>query len=324
MEIIHNRLLNNQFAPGIATYGIDGKDGEQGPAGTSIYFTSYSLSDFNQYNDALVKINQNKILSEFVDQESYREYNIGDLVLDPVGKIYRLVKKNGAFALSYVSEVIGLTDSNYFNITSNNRVAISRDYKGLDIAVGELTSTFVNNSTDEYPLRIASSKEDTKTGNFNLLSLLARPTLGQEKYLNISYNKNNDSFVFDTDSNIVLNTDTLSVKSSQNNRPSLGEYYRIAPYDDPIGLVHKIFVDAKWSTSGNNIVIEDIDMAPYQSIGMSSRNIYVHIYYTDNTEKIVVGNISDSAITVAYDTNKTIEMISIIKGIEIYIEKKGS
>lgn len=322
MEIIHNRLLNNQFAPGIATYGIDGKDGERGPAGTSIYFTSYSLSDFNQYNDALVKINQNKILSEFVDQESYREYNIGDLVLDPLGKIYRLVKKNGAFSLTYVSEVIGLTDSNYFNITSNNRVSIDSRYKGFDIAVGESTSTFVNNNTTDYPLRIANSKEDTKTGNFNLISLLARPTLGEEKSLNISYNKNNDSFVFETDSNIVIDTNILSVSSSQEENPSLGEYYRISPYNDPIGLVHKIFVDATWRKDNNNIVIENIDNAPYESIGMESRDISVKVMYSDKTEDIKAASISDNKIEIVLNSpSKEISLVSIIKGIEIFIKK---
>ena len=42
---ISQRFHNDTYAPGIATYGIQGKDGEQGTPGTSLFFSEYSLPD---------------------------------------------------------------------------------------------------------------------------------------------------------------------------------------------------------------------------------------------------------------------------------------
>ena len=40
---VSQRFHNETYAPGIATYGINGKTGEQGLPGTSMFFTDYSL-----------------------------------------------------------------------------------------------------------------------------------------------------------------------------------------------------------------------------------------------------------------------------------------
>ena len=40
---ISQRFHNDTYAPGIATYGIQGKDGEQGTPGSSLFFSEYTL-----------------------------------------------------------------------------------------------------------------------------------------------------------------------------------------------------------------------------------------------------------------------------------------
>lgn len=51
---ISQRFHNDTYAPGIATYGIQGKDGEQGTPGTSLFFSEYSLP--GEYLDFARKI----------------------------------------------------------------------------------------------------------------------------------------------------------------------------------------------------------------------------------------------------------------------------
>ena len=40
---VSQRFHNDTYAPGIATYGNDGKTGEKGLPGTSMFFTNYFL-----------------------------------------------------------------------------------------------------------------------------------------------------------------------------------------------------------------------------------------------------------------------------------------
>lgn len=51
---ISQRFHNDTYAPGIATYGIQGKDGEQGTPGTSLFFSEYSI--LGEYLDFVRKI----------------------------------------------------------------------------------------------------------------------------------------------------------------------------------------------------------------------------------------------------------------------------
>ena len=81
MDNFDIRQINNNYAPGIATYGIDGRTGIKGDNGTSVYFTSYNLeygsSNENEQNELLVKINQSKVLSKYVDKPNGRDYEVG-------------------------------------------------------------------------------------------------------------------------------------------------------------------------------------------------------------------------------------------------------
>jgi hypothetical protein len=41
--MISKKIYNNEYAPGIATYGINGKQGESGENGNSIFYTSFDI-----------------------------------------------------------------------------------------------------------------------------------------------------------------------------------------------------------------------------------------------------------------------------------------
>ena len=326
MDLIHDRLLNNQFAPGIATYGIDGKDGEAGPAGTSFYFTSYSLENESQRDDCIVKINRNMVLSEFADIVLDRKYVIGDLVLDAIGKIYKIVQKNGQLSLDYVSNIIGSDSSTMFKTSSNNRVYLDSSYDGLDIIQGTENNSYIldTTSTDSI-LRVVSTKEDTKTGKFNILQLLAKPALDDSKYLNVTYDKASSSFVIESNSDIVIDSSLVEVKSDNSrSTTSLGDYYKITPYNDPIGLVHMMLSESSWEVSENILTISDIDITHIESLGLSAR-FTVKIQYSNGN--VVMNDYSCSTddnligyISIPIE-DSDISSVSVIRGIEVFIKK---
>lgn len=333
MELIHDRLLNNQFAPGIATYGIDGKDGIAGPAGTSIYFTSYSLEDKEQQDKAIVKINRNMVLSEFADLALEREYAIGDLILDAVGRIYKIVKINNQFAIEYVTHVIGIGDNEYFRTSGNNRLYLTSSYvtqdilgndvtnyvNGLDIVQGSESNQF-EGGTSDYIMRVINTKEDTKTGMFNILQLLTKPVLGDEKTLNIYYDKTNDAFTIASDSNIFIDSENVEVQQSAGDAVSLGDYYKIRPYDDPIGLVHKMLSGATWTYSGDTLSVIGIDMSPIISLGLTNRFTVKYWNGTDYVFKEGLTVSSVGTLTVTGVSSKP-SRVSVIRGIEVHISE---
>ena len=332
MDNFDIRQINNNYAPGIATYGIDGRTGIKGDNGTSVYFTSYNLeygsSNENEQNELLVKINQSKVLSKYVDKPNGRDYEVGDIIIDGGGYIYSLYKMNGSFALKYVS-VIKNEDSSSFFKKVNDRVMINKE--GLDVVSGSVNVDLIPDS--DYPFRVVSVDRNSVDGNYNLLSLVAYSYMSDErKYLNIFYNKEDDSFHFETESNIVLDTSSLMVKGTDS-KESFSDYYKVEPYNDPIGLLHRVYSEARYSynSSEGSLTIEGFHNN-FPNIEIVPDYIKVKILnsdYTTKTEKLYtldhtnINNVDDYFKVDVGDTLKTVDKskisISLIKGVEIYI-----
>ena len=332
MDNFDIRQINNNDAPGIATYGIDGRTGIKGDNGTSVYFTSYNLeygsSNENEQNELLVKINQSKVLSKYVDKPNGRDYEVGDIIIDGGGYIYSLYKMNGSFALKYVS-VIKNEDSSSFFKKVNDRVMINKE--GLDVVSGSVNVDLIPDS--DYPFRVVSVDRNSVDGNYNLLSLVAYSYMSDErKYLNIFYNKEDDSFHFETESNIVLDTSSLMVKGTDS-KESFSDYYKVEPYNDPIGLLHRVYSEARYSynSSEGSLTIEGFHNN-FPNIEIVPDYIKVKILnsdYTTKTEKLYtldhtnINNVDDYFKVDVGDTLKNVDKskicISLIKGVEIYI-----
>ena len=332
MDNFDIRQINNNYAPGIATYGIDGRTGIKGDNGTSVYFTSYNLeygsSNENEQNELLVKINQSKVLSKYVDKPNGRDYEVGDIIIDGGGYIYSLYKMNGSFALKYVS-VIKNEDSSSFFKKVNDRVMINKE--GLDVVSGSVNVDLIPDS--DYPFRVVSVDRNSVDGNYNLLSLVAYSYMSDErKYLNIFYNKEDDSFHFETESNIVLDTSSLMVKGTDS-KESFSDYYKVEPYNDPIGLLHRVYSEARYSYNSleGSLTIEGFHNN-FPNIEIVPDYIKVKILdsdYTTKTEKLYtldhtnINNVDDYFKVDVGDTLKNVDKskicISLIKGVEIYI-----
>ena len=126
--MISKKIYNDEYAPGIATYGINGKTGEQGANGNSIFYTSFDI--YNNTGNSMEMFIQ-KIRNKMLPVHNSniildREYQKGDYFFDNNGNIYRL---------DNIDEII--------NPTSDNASSIWTSYLTL---CGKMNTS----STDAY------------------------------------------------------------------------------------------------------------------------------------------------------------------------------
>ena len=126
-------ITNSKYAPGIATYGADGKQGKTGEAGYALYFIPYNINnldnpsdDNNEYRQLVNSILNNKFITNNSNLDiellvmKNRSYQINDLFLFPSGEIYKLIDIN-AISQSVTFERAGelLKQNQLFNIVNN-------------------------------------------------------------------------------------------------------------------------------------------------------------------------------------------------------------
>lgn len=94
---VSERFHNDTYAPGIPTYGITGKTGDQGEPGVSMFFTDYTINEIesrtekNKFKDFAKKITSRKLPLINYDIVLNRHYVDGDQFVMRNGQIYRLL-----------------------------------------------------------------------------------------------------------------------------------------------------------------------------------------------------------------------------------------
>lgn len=262
-----SRILNYQYAPGIATYGVDGARGKKGEPGTAFFFTSYDLSSSAERELFLQKVSDNRQLTSYWDAPSDRNYVSGDLILDVTANLYRINQINGKWQIPQrVAKLKHLMVNDFFGHDDMNRIYLrtadtsagdssDNTVKGLDIVVSDDPDAHGNYADgDNTLLRVISEKKD-KSGDYNLMSLLTKTSSETKKYLNVTYNENTDTFSFKSNADVVLDCKSLSVDYVQGSAAKKGsDMYRIAPYDDNIGLIHYVFSQAYIKEIRNDVL----------------------------------------------------------------------
>lgn len=324
------RAIPNNYAPGIATYGIDGKEGSKGDAGTSIYFTSYNLeyggSVGNESAEVVSRLNKGLILSKYSNNPNGRPYGVGDIVVDSGGYVYTVYERNSTFALKYVSR-LHVDDSSQLFSKVGDRVMMESG--GLDVTDAADSSLA---ASSDYPLRLVSTQRSAESGNNNILSMTAYSYGdGSERHLDVYYEPETDSFHFDTESNLVFDASSIMVNGTDDSR-SFGEYYKIEPYNDPVGLLHKVYGKATWSLSGaSEIVFSGIENG-YPSIDLSPDYVKVRVFGSDGTVSreamfpLAPNTLKSDATSFSVQTNGVVTAdgecsVSVVKGVEIYVRK---
>lgn len=337
ISTIDRQILNNQYAPGIATYGIDGKTGNKGDSGTSIYFSAYSLSDDDENTAALVKITQGKTLSQLDSDVSIgdRSYGAGDLFVDSEGKIYRLyVNTSGGYSLELMTSIPGIMDSSYFS-HEGKRTYLDTSADGLDIIKSSDASSYTEDT--DYAIRIVNSQSGSTTGDYSLMTLHARTAIGSEKYLNFVYDGNATAFRIDSNAKVFIDTSVLTVNGSDNSDSVYSNYRKIVPYSDPVGLLHRIYSSATYSVNGTAMTVTfpavtqsgiDIfpDMLKIKIINGINSVCGEYIIPLSASDRILSG--SNYSFTLSLDSIPDFTVVSdeymfvyLVKGIEININR---
>lgn len=218
---ISQRFHNDTYAPGIATYGIQGKDGEQGTPGTSLFFSEYSLPD--EYLDFARKITSRMLPVKNEQIQLKRKFVNGDQFVDPAGKVYLLMDINQLIRdinngtnleqgiLEYIGKFNSIKNSDIFNDNSNSGILrahkfiISDDSKTAT-GNGLLTVSHTNKDTDK--------DTDNDINFINLESLYS----GQhDMNLDIKFSKKYNGFMISSKYPVYLNANVYTKFNNTNN-----------------------------------------------------------------------------------------------------------
>lgn len=105
--------ISQTYAPGLSRPGAAGPDGVKGDSGNALYFIDFDLDNSYNIEQALQKIDNNKLLSINSDEElKHRKYKINDILLSNTGKCYRIKEidkeslfTNYSFDIEYLGEM---------------------------------------------------------------------------------------------------------------------------------------------------------------------------------------------------------------------------
>ena len=153
---VSQRLHNNTYAPGIATYGIQGKTGKTGEPGSGMFFTDYNI-DTDIFNGFAQKITSRKLPLQHEDVILNRNYINGDTFVTKDGNIYMLMDIS----------TLSTTYTNGGNISGIDVTSILQK-------IGEFNkedTIFENNTICSSTLIITDNPNDTENDTNSLLRL---------------------------------------------------------------------------------------------------------------------------------------------------------
>ena len=216
---ISQRFHNDTYAPGIATYGIQGKDGEQGTPGTSLFFSEYSLP--GEYPDFIKKITSRMLPVKNEQIQLKRKFVNGDQFVDPTGKVYLLMDINQLIRdinngtnqtwsnekLKYIGKFNSTNNSYIFSDTNNSRTLrahkfiISDDSKTAT-GSGLLTVSHINKDTDN---------------DINFINLESLYSGQHDMNLDIKFSKKYNGFMISSKYPVYLNANVYTKFNNTNN-----------------------------------------------------------------------------------------------------------
>ncbi|WQJ51303.1 MAG: hypothetical protein [phage Lak_Megaphage_RVC_AP4_GC26] len=215
---ISQRFHNDTYAPGIATYGIQGKDGEQGTPGTSLFFSEYSLP--GEYLDFVRKITSRMLPVKNQQIQLKRKFVNGDQFVDPDGKVYLLMDINQLIRdinngtnqwsnekLKYIGKFNSTDNSNIFSDTNNSgtlrahKFIISDDSKTAT-GSGLLTVSHINKDTDN---------------DINFINLESLYSGQHDMNLDIKFSKKYNGFMISSKYPVYLNANVYTKFNNTNN-----------------------------------------------------------------------------------------------------------
>lgn len=221
---ISQRFHNDTYAPGIATYGIQGKDGEQGTPGTSLFFSEYSLPD--EYLDFVRKITSRMLPVKNEQIQLKRKFVNGDQFVDPAGKVYLLMDINQLIRdinngtdqpwtnekLKYIGKFNSTNNSDIFSDTNNSGTLRAHKFIISDDNETDNSETVQRNSL----LTVSHTNKDTDN-DINFINLESLYSGQHDMNLDIKFSKKYNGFMISSKYPVYLNANVYTKFNNTNN-----------------------------------------------------------------------------------------------------------
>lgn len=216
---ISQRFHNDTYAPGIATYGIQGKDGEQGTPGTSLFFSEYSLP--GEYIDFVRKITSRMLPVKNQQIQLKRKFVNGDQFVDPDGKVYLLMDINQL--IRDINNGTNQTWSNEklkyigkFNSTNNSYIFSDTNNSGTLRAHKFIISDDSKTATGSGLLTVSHINKDTDN-DINFINLESLYSGQHDMNLDIKFSKKYNGFMISSKYPVYLNANVYTKFNNTNN-----------------------------------------------------------------------------------------------------------
>ena len=241
--MLTQKINNNEYAPGIATYGINGQKGDQGQSGTSVFFTNYDVQLSDDFLSFVGRIQSNMLPLKNKSEKLERKYIEGDYFFDLLGNFYQLQNIDSLLSLSedqiqqsYFHNYLvlkGRTNTNtneFFVKNMKGRLMMNSSCNGVDITINDRDNFSADTDTDAA-LRILSDNADD---NGKVLFIELDTLYGDSNIakMELYYDNNLKAFHFSSDQPILF--DSPIKVSSASQTQDFDEYSSVITTDTPI------------------------------------------------------------------------------------------
>lgn len=342
---VSQKINNYNYAPGIATYGIDGKTGKPGEDGNNIYFTDCYITDEDDLTILATQMKANKLLFKGSNTILNRLYKNGDYVFDHTGIIYELYNidlflndQNRTSYTNYfrVAGQISVRDSSAFSWVGDRLVLNSSLYAGYDVIVGSDTKSLSQHIDNNTAVNIISDIID-ENDNIEMVRMQSIDNIDVEDgKFSIYYNTTDNAFYLDSNKPIVINSD---IQLNNNDSPEYDNFSSVLTSNDTITYFKHICDQLNYNVVyDNNIAKYKLVISVIDSVNDKQKIIkYLYnrnetvlgkIYTQDNNIQLIkldinIENEEPYLYYIIDDTINSIAKFSLIHNTEIFLTFNG-
>ena len=291
--LISQKFNNYNYAPGIATYGVDGKTGITGNDGNNIYFTDCDLinDDDNKNLNKLTELLRGNYLpikgSTTIIARSYKN---DDLFFDQNGIIYKLKDIDSLLGSSgkdvygkyfSIAGKISIADyDGYFNKEDNRLILNSSDFSGFDVITSPNLSTNIDGNA---VVNIISNNID-ENDNIELVKMQSIDNVDiEDGNLDVYYKTTDNAYYLDSNRPIVINSN-VKIKDDANNI-DYDNYSSVLTSMDPVTYFKHICDNLRYN------ILYDTDANQYKIIIFQNDNGRDLLDYIVSRKETVFGKI---------------------------------
>ena len=291
--LLSQKFNNYNYAPGIATYGIDGKTGITGNDGNNIYFTDCDLiNDINNknLNELAELLRGNYLPVKGSTTIIARSYKNDDLFFDQNGIIYKLKDIDsllGSGGKDVYEKYFGIAGKisiadydGYFNKEDNRLLLNSSDFSGFDVITSPNLSTNIDGNA---VVNIISNNID-ENDNIELVKMQSIDNVDiEDGNLDVYYKTTDNAYYLESNMPIVINS---NVKINDNaNNIDYDNYSSVLTSMDPITYFKHVCDNLRYN------ILYDADANQYKIIIFQNDNGRDVLDYIVSRKETVFGKI---------------------------------